>query len=205
MKYLIVYASPNPQSFCKEITEKLVETLQEMKRQVVVSDLYAKGFNPVLDPSDFTFMNRGDYAADVKDEQELIREASVVFFIYPIWWLGPPAIMKGYFDRVFAEGFAYSRSETGIDKGFSGKKAVVINVMGVKEDVYEKSGALNAMMKVTDEGILAYTGLQVVDHLFLGEVHPGDIEKRESLLKVIPELIKKLTEVNADVKNEPVW
>lgn len=70
---------------------------------MVVRDLYAINFQPVISSSEVI----GGIGEDVVREQEFLQWAEVITLIYPIWWTGMPAIMKGYIDRVFSYGFAY--------------------------------------------------------------------------------------------------
>lgn len=97
--------------------------LSERGWEVVVSDLYKDGFNPVASRGDFTTVadpgrfhyqseqlhahEHDGFAADIRREQARFAEAGLVIFTFPIWWGGPPAILKGWFDRVLAYGFAY--------------------------------------------------------------------------------------------------
>ncbi len=206
MKHLIIYANPNPQSFCREIVDTLAQAIKTAGKEVIIKDLYAERFNPVLDMGDFAIMDKNDYPADVKDEHELLQDASVITFIYPIWWLGAPAILKGYFDRVFAEGFAYSKNEKGLEKGFTGKKAVIINTMGASHKVYEREGVLEAIKKTIDAGILEYTGFEIVEHKFFGEVDCLDDAAKENILQKVRDLGEKLTTTNViSVKTQTTW
>lgn len=84
--------------------------------------LYELNFNPVLGASDFISFSKGNTPEDIKEEQEHISWADSITFIYPVWWAGLPAILKGYVDRVFSHGFAYAYGENGIEKLLSGKK-----------------------------------------------------------------------------------
>ncbi|MEJ1715164.1 NAD(P)H-dependent oxidoreductase, partial [Escherichia coli] len=77
--------------------------LQKKGHEVEVRDLYEMQFQPTLGRSEMI----GGIGEDVVVEQEYLKWADVITFIYPIWWTGLPAIMKGYIDRVFSYGFAY--------------------------------------------------------------------------------------------------
>lgn len=168
MKYLIVFANPNPKSFTHAIVHALSETFKSEDREVAIRNLYKEKFDPVLDVVDNVSVLKNDYQVDVKKEHEYIQEAALIVFVYPIWWMGPPAIMKGYFDRVFTNGFAYWADENGLARGLTGKKAAVINTMGMKKEYYEKKGILSSMKKLMNFGLFEYTGLEVVDYKFYG-------------------------------------
>lgn len=105
MKHLVVYAHPVAGSVNHQLLNSVLESLKG--HEVEVRDLNQLAFNPVLSSEDLAGQRRGEVATDVKTEQDFIREADVITFIYPIWWAGLPAILKGYVDRVFSYGFAY--------------------------------------------------------------------------------------------------
>ncbi len=136
MKAHIVHAHPEPSSFAAALKDAAVSVLSARGWQAVVSDLYAEGFNPVAGRSDFTTVadplrfhyqseqlwahEHGGFAADIRREQARFSRASLLVFTFPIWWGGPPAILKGWFDRVLAYGFAYvdgRRFDTGFFRG----------------------------------------------------------------------------------------
>ncbi len=77
MNHLIVYSHPNPKSFCHAILETAVKALQSKGHEVVVRDLYALGFDPVLKGSDFVGFQSGNIPADIKAEQEKISGAEI--------------------------------------------------------------------------------------------------------------------------------
>jgi NAD(P)H dehydrogenase (quinone) len=140
MKCLIVYSHPNPKSFCHAILETVTNTLTAKKQTFAVRDLYALGFNPVLKADDFAGFQSGNIPTDIKKEQEHITAADMMIVIHPIWWTGLPAMIKGYFDRVFSYGFAYSADANGIIKLLTGKKAIVFNTQGTPQEIYEQAG-----------------------------------------------------------------
>lgn len=195
MKHLIVCADPNSNGFCRKIVTTLVETLQEAKKEVVVRNLYDLKFDPVLSEADLLIISKEDAMADVKEEQEQIQDASVVTFVYPVWWLGAPAILKGYFDRVFSQGFAYSVGAKGLERGLEGKRAVVINIMGAQEESYEKKGFIEAMCKTTDVGILNYVGFEVIEHVYFGSISSADEKTKQEYLEEVKRIGEKMTTV----------
>lgn len=201
MKYLIVFADPNPKGFCREIVNVLQETLEAADKDVIIRDLYELKFDPILSEADMLIISKDDYMADVKEEQELIQDAAVVTFVYPVWWLGPPAILKGYLDRVLSQGFAYSIGKQGLEKGLAGKKAVVINTMGARRESYERKGLIEAMNRVTDVGILQYVGFEVIEHLYLERISQADDELKTQYMEEIKRLGEKM--VMAVVNTEP--
>lgn len=166
MKNLIVYAHPNSGSLNHFFKQTVLESLQKSGEEIEVRDLNQINFNPVLSLEDMNGQRMGKVADDVKTEQDFIAWADRIIFIYPIWWTGMPAIMKGYIDRVFSYGFAY-RYDQGIQKGLlTGKKTIIINSHGKSNAEYEAMGMDKALALTSDTGIFTYSGLEIQEHFY---------------------------------------
>lgn len=189
MKHLIVYAHPYSESLNHSILETTVNALKENGHEVVVRDLYALDFQPVLKREDTAAMKAGNIPDDIKTEQEFIAEADAITFIYPIWWTGLPAILKGYVDRVFAYGFAYSTGPEGVIKLLQGKKGLIINTHGTPNEVYDEMGMTAGLKVTSDIGIFDFTGIEPVDHLLFGSIGYLDEEAYKGMLKQVEHTI----------------
>jgi len=166
MKNLIIYAHPNPASLNHFFKQTVLESLENSAQEIIIRDLNDINFNPVLSLDDMSGQRMGQVAEDVQKEQDFISWADRIIFIYPIWWTGMPAIMKGYIDRVFSYGFAY-RYDQGIQKGLlAGKKAVIINSHGKSNAEYEESGMDKALALTSDTGIFNYCGFEIQQHFY---------------------------------------
>lgn len=167
MKYLIIYAHPNESSLNNHLLKNLIDSLQKEQQVIEIRDLYKIQFNPVLSFADMEGQRMGKVDAAVKQEQEYISWADHIVFIYPIWWTGMPAIMKGYIDRVFSYGFAY-RYDQGVQKGLlTGKMATIINTQGKSKAEYENIGMGKALSLTSDKGVFTYCGLEINQHFFI--------------------------------------
>ena len=179
MRHLIIYAHPNENSLNHQLLNTVVETLQSRNQEIVVRDLYTLDFDPVLSLADMQGQRMGKVSDDIKTEQEYITWAEQITFIYPIWWTGLPAMMKGYIDRVFSYGFAY-RYDQGIQKGLlTGKKTVIINTHGKSHEEYEQMGMDKALTLTSDKGIFIYSGLEIIRHLFFDKADRATSENLE--------------------------
>lgn len=179
MRHLIIYAHPNENSLNHHLLNTVIETLQYHNEEIIVRDLYDIGFNPVLSLNDMQGQRMGKVSDDVKTEQDHISWAEQITFIYPIWWTGLPAMMKGYIDRVFSYGFAY-RYDQGIQKGLlKGKKTVIINTHGKSHEEYEKTGMDKALTLTSDNGIFVYSGLEIIRHFFFDKADKASPENLE--------------------------
>ncbi|MFK0209387.1 MULTISPECIES: NAD(P)H-dependent oxidoreductase [unclassified Agrobacterium] len=182
MNILIVYAHPEPTSFNGAMKDLAVKTLSALGHTVVVSDLYAMGWNPVTGEGDFLgersdptrlsiareqthAMETGTIAADIAAEQAKLANADLVIFQFPVWWFGMPAILKGWADRVFARGFAYlagRKYDTGM---FKGKLAMVAATTGTSADTYAPDGIDGDILTVLwpiHNGLFRYSGFDVL-------------------------------------------
>lgn len=192
MKHVVVYAHPNPESLNHAILETTVNALKNNGHEVVVRDLYALDFQPVLKPEDTAAMKAGQTPQEIKTEQEFITQADAITFIYPIWWTGLPAILKGYVDRVFSYGFAYGSGEEGIMKMLTGKKGFIINTHGTPNEIYDRIGMTDGLKITSDTGIFDFVGIESVGHLFFGSIGYLDDEAYKGMLKEVEEKINSL-------------
>ncbi len=170
LNHLIIYANPNPQSFSAAIKDRIQHDLHELGHRTVVRDLYAMNFQPVLSARDFENFFRGEIPDDVRREQSHLAEADVVHLVYPLWWTGFPAILKGYFDRVFAPGFAYQRHSEGVDRLLEGKQALLWTPHGNSQAEYDQLDMYRALRKTMDEGVLDYVGIAVKAHTYFPDI-----------------------------------
>jgi NAD(P)H dehydrogenase (quinone) len=111
MRCLVVVVHPSPESLCGTLAAQAVETLQASGHEVIVEDLYAQDFHAALTREErasyYTPTYRGG-AVQAQMERLLAAEAMVLCF--PTWWFGFPAVLKGWFDRVWAPGIAYDHA-----------------------------------------------------------------------------------------------
>ncbi len=190
MKALIVYANPSPASLSARALKVAEEQLKTSGHEVVVRDLYALKFNPVLTAEDQQANQAGKLPADILEEQKWVSWADVIYFIHPIWWTGLPAIMKGYMDRVLLYGYAYSFGKEGLIGHLKGKKVVVLNNHGNPKEVYE-GGMYDALKLTSDEGIYRFCGMEVVEHRFFPSASSAGEEQKLAYLAEIKELTLK--------------
>ncbi len=191
MKYLIVYSHPNPASFCHAILETVESTLKAKGHEIKVRDLYALDYNPVLKGSDLLGFKSGNVPEDIRTEQDHIAWTNVIIMIYPIWWTGLPAMLKGYIDRVFSFGFAYSAGEWGPIGLLTDKKVIIFNTMGGTKEIYDESGMFDAMIKTSDKGIFNFCGIEVIEHKFFAAVPSVDDATRRDYLTEVKTLINR--------------
>ena len=179
MQAHIVLAHPEPQSFNAHLAAVAREALMAQGWGVTVSDLYAMGFDPCegptyypdrADPARFDAQSEQRHASatgtlppEVTAEIARLDAADLVILQYPMWWHLPPAMLKGWFDRVFAYGAVYRgdyRFETG---RFIGKRALLSPTVGTSRDTYGfdgRSGDIDLMLWPVNF-TLAYVGFGI--------------------------------------------
>ncbi|WZL74021.1 NAD(P)H-dependent oxidoreductase [Clostridiaceae bacterium 35-E11] len=191
MNHLIVFAHPNPKSFGKGILDAVVKASEEKGTDIRVRELYEIGFDPILKPSDFIAFQNGKVPEDIAAEQEHVKWADVITFVYPVWWTSMPAILKGYVDRVFSYGFAYEYVE-GVQYGLlKGRKALLFCTTGAPYEMYAENGMHKSMEQTTDQGIFNFSGIEEVKHTFFGAVPYVDAETRAEYLKEVSKIVKE--------------
>ncbi len=190
MNILIVYSHPYSKSFNHAIKKSVETVLKDFGHQVRVRDLYKGSFDPVLSVTDLAAIRSGKVPSDIKNEQKHVAWADAFVVIHPVWWTGLPAMMKGYIDRVLSFGFAYTY-ENGAPKGLlTGKKVFIINTTGSPYDYYSQIGMHAVLKRTSDEGIYAFCGMEVIEHIFLGAVPAVTDDVRKGYLLDVVKKIK---------------
>lgn len=108
MKFLVIYAHPVASSFVAALHRCVVDTLVAKGHEVDDCDLYAERFDPVLSREERLAYHSPDVnQVRVQDDVQRLKAADAVVFVFPTWYYGMPAILKGYFDRVWLPGVAF--------------------------------------------------------------------------------------------------
>ena len=111
MNVLVVYCHPSKNSFTHAVKEAFVKGLKDGGHSFEISDLYAQNFNPIM--SEEEYLREGFYRADMPFSDDILNEqaevirADEIAFIYPDFWTASPAMLEGWFQRVWTFGFAY--------------------------------------------------------------------------------------------------
>lgn len=191
MKAHIVLAHPEPKSFNGNLARVAEATLAAQGYSVTLSDLYAMGFDPCEGPQHFTPRHapeRFDAQAEqyhaskqetlanpVKTEIARLEAADLLILQYPMWWHLPPAMLKGWFDRVFAYGTVYA-SQRRFEKGhFRGKRAMLSVTVGTSAETYAhdgRSGDIDLLLWPVNF-TLAYVGFEVLSPFVAYGVEAG--------------------------------
>ncbi|MHB1405026.1 MAG: NAD(P)H-dependent oxidoreductase [Desulfitobacteriaceae bacterium] len=186
MNTLIIYAHPNKKSFNHVILEQVKRGLKDGNHTFTVIDLYEENFNPVLIFNEQ--IKRSELANNIETEhyRELVRQADHLIFIYPIWWYGTPAILKGFLDRVFVSGFAYTNKGK-LPKGLLGDKSAWVVYTIDSPSWFVRLFRRNVEWKVMSDAILKYCGIKRIKRMMFAGVKNSSPERRQKWLDYVYE------------------
>ena len=114
MRALVLFSHPKQDSFSAAVRNLVLEKLRDAGAEARLRDLYAEGFQPVLTAEDWD--DYEDEAINTKRVQSHVADlqwCDTLIFIYPTWWYGVPAMLKGWLDRVLVPGVAFAMPEPG--------------------------------------------------------------------------------------------
>jgi NAD(P)H dehydrogenase (quinone) len=126
---LIIYAHPNKDGYCGYTLKRFQSELENKKIEYKLLDLYAEHYDPILKSEEHYTSGHRIIAADTARYQKMLLENDKFIIIFPTWWNGAPAILKGFFDRILTNGFAY-RYVNSIPHGLLEGKAAVFTTTG---------------------------------------------------------------------------
>jgi putative NADPH-quinone reductase len=108
MRALVVYCHPRNDSFTAAVRDTVLARLAATGAEVRLADLYARGFAPVLTPAEWSgYLDSPQNCAPVARDVEDLRWCDTLIFVYPTWWYGLPAMLKGWLDRVLLPDVAF--------------------------------------------------------------------------------------------------
>lgn len=219
MNVLIVYAHPEPRSLNGSLKDFAVRRLQAAGHAVQVSDLYAMNWKAPLDAFDSldrdpearfdpSLDSKRAYAAgrqssDIAAEQEKLRWADTLILQFPLWWFSMPAILKGWFERVYAYGFAYGVGEHSDARwgdrygegNLAGKRAMLVVTTGGWESHYSVrgiNGPIDDLLFPIHHGVLHYPGFAVLPPYLVYRTSRVDAERYTQIERELGERLDNL-------------
>ncbi|XP_018416450.1 PREDICTED: NAD(P)H dehydrogenase [quinone] 1-like [Nanorana parkeri] len=200
---LLVLAHQEKTSFNYAMKDAAASALKKKGWKVLESDLYALKFNAVLSRSDITgkpkdpnhfkygaesleAWKEGRLSKDIVEEQKKVEKADLIIFQFPLYWFGMPSIMKGWVERVFTLGFAYTFQTMYSEGLFKNKKALLSITTGAPSSMTSPSGLggdINVNLWPMQNGILNFCGFQVLEPQLSYAVAHLPQEARVEILK----------------------
>jgi len=176
MKHAVIFVHPNADSFTASVARTYAAAAEALGHIVVTRDLYRIGFNPCLTAAEIP---RENFHAepDVVAERQLLQDADVFALVYPLWLNAPPAMLKGYLERVFGFGFAYGGHRHSAEPLLTGRKLIAFSSSGAPLQWVKDTGAMDAIHTLFDEYFARLCGLTALDHIHFGGLAPGATEE----------------------------
>jgi NAD(P)H dehydrogenase (quinone) len=158
MSILIIYAHPNKKGHCSNVLDELKKKLKKNRLSYNVIDLYKIKYDPIMHENEHYTSGSYDISKQNKKYQSMIKNTNKIIFIFPLWWMSMPAILKGFIDKVITPRFAFIY-KNGRPKGLlNGKKAAVIVTTGGSKFIYMLM--FNLPFNLIKYGILKFSGIK---------------------------------------------
>jgi NAD(P)H dehydrogenase (quinone) len=214
LNILIVYTHQDPSSFTAAMKNVALEELSSQGHNVAVSDLYGQGFQAIAQKWDFVTTSGGHFnymleqrhaanlnmafSPDITAEMDKVKAADIVLFITPLWWLGPPAILKGWFDRVLAMGFAWDSAKIFEDGLMRNKQAMIIAGAGGPPEFFRPEGrykgSVNDLLHPWHQGVFAFCGFDVHEPFVVLNVLGTPAEELDKILGELKFRLKHISD-----------
>jgi NAD(P)H dehydrogenase (quinone) len=171
MNHAVIFSHPNPGSYTASVAHAYQKAAASLGHCVLVRDLYRMGFDPRLEISELG-RNSYNWPEDILRERELLRNVDVFALIYPLWLYTPPAMIKGYLERVFGFGFAYGPGGCSANPMLSGRKLLIFTSSGLPAEWGTETGNFESLAASFSRYFASVCGLQLLDHVHFGGL-PG--------------------------------
>jgi len=193
VKIMVVLGHPNRESFNHAIAMTAVKALQANGHEVMFHDLYAEGFDPVLTQEEFAADEVSD--AVVKAQCEQVAGADALVIVHPSWWGQPPAMMKGWVDRVLRYGVAYTfKEESGEEIGvglLTARSALILNTCMTTEEM-DRTHYGDPLERLWKTSILGFCGVTEVHRRNFRIVQTVSQAEREAMLEAVSTTVNEL-------------
>lgn len=182
-KIVVINGHPAQESFNTAIAETYINSGRASGAEVRYIAIGQLNFNPNLQ---FGYQQRMELEPDLIKALEDIQWSEHLVWIHPVWWLGMPAVMKGFFDRAFLPGIVFKSDKKGNSEGLlNARSARIITTAGdlslkVYEDEYQSSGLIQLK-----KGILEYCGVSHIQNHFIGPLYELTENDRKEWLDTI--------------------
>ncbi|WP_163853090.1 NAD(P)H oxidoreductase [Paenibacillus elgii] len=155
MKILTVVSHPRVNSLTFSVADRFLQGLADAGHETEMLDLHRSGFNPVLweaDEPDWSSDHK-TYSPEVEAEMERMKKYDALAYIFPIWWFNLPAMLKGYIDRVWNNGFAYGSNK------LHHKQVLWLGLAAAPKELFEKRQYDKMLSQHLNIGIANYCGI----------------------------------------------
>lgn len=166
IRHLVVLGHPAPASFNRAVAEAYCETVRACGQEAELRDLYALGFDPLLKDEERPGTGKFVPAADVQAELDCLTGCAIVTMVYPIWFGMPPAIIKGYVDRVLGAGFGARDIKSGVPHSIlHGMRLMLFSSSASTRPWLEEQGQWLGLRRTFETYLSAIFGMQAGEHV----------------------------------------
>jgi NAD(P)H dehydrogenase (quinone) len=186
-KHAVILCHPDVDSFNMAIARRYCDAVKKIGHRVVLRDLYRIRFDPVLKSRERPTSEDFQLAPDVAAEIDLISGADVFVLVYPIWFGTPPAMMKGYVERVLGAGFPWGAVHQRLPHPMlADRRLLSFTSSGTSKQWLEEQGAWLSLRKLFDDYLMRAFLLTSADHVHFASIVEGMAERvlNEHLQKV---------------------
>jgi NAD(P)H dehydrogenase (quinone) len=162
MHVLTVLCHPNPKSFSHSVARRFVEGAQSVGHTTEIADLYAEHFDPILTERDLQQFEGVAMPEDVRREQARVERSDALCLIFPMWWYGPPAMMKGWLDRVWSAGWAYQWQPDPEGSLLAARPCTLLVPTGASDSQLKRWGYRKDIEHLWRYGVLGYCGVDPI-------------------------------------------
>lgn len=187
---LIINGHPNPASYCMALGESYKNGALSAGANVEEVILNKMQFDPILR---YGYSKRMDLEPDLLDAWEKIKKADHLVIIFPMWWGNMPALLKGFFDRLFLPGLAFSYRENSVwwDKLLKGRTGRLIITMD-QPPFYHYLVNWAPVIRSLKKMVLEFCGVSPVSTTSIGPIRNSTEEYRKKYLEKVFEIGKKM-------------
>jgi len=209
LNLLTVFSHPFTDKYPAAVMSAFHEPFVAAGHSIDLLDLHAEDFDPRFTKEDHAHFWGGPIPEDVASFHARVEEADRLAFIFPVYWWGMPAMMKGWIERVFTGGWAYAFGSGVQDRGKAPPKSllgnrptILLGIGGSSKATYDKYGYSNAMRTQIDVGTFAYCGItDVQSHLFFDVEGDANALIRQNNLKMVDKIARDFLAPERDVRN----
>ncbi len=177
-RHVVILCHPQTRSFSAAVAEKYCAAVEENGQESVLRDLYAMNFDPVLraneQPGSPVFLE----SPHVAHELDVIADAAILVLVYPIWFGTPPAMLKGYVDRVLGSDFTF-RAIRDRDPGsrLAGAHLLSFTSSGNSQTWLDEQGEGQSLINVFDRYLARAFSMASTDHVHFPSIVEGLSER----------------------------